>query len=158
MMDEQLEFMRQAVNLSAHAIHNGEGGPFGCVIVKDGKIIGKGNNKVFLNNDPTAHAEVIAIRDACANLQTHILEGCELYTSCEPCPMCMGAIYWARIGKVYFANTSGDAASIGFDDEAIYLELVKNNNSRTLAMENIGRDMANAVFEEWVFNEQRKMY
>ncbi|HEX8357803.1 MAG TPA: nucleoside deaminase, partial [Segetibacter sp.] len=109
-------FMQQAISLSARGIALNQGGPFGCVVVKGDKIVGQGNNQVTSTNDPTAHAEVIAIRDACKNLQTFQLTGCEIYTSCEPCPMCMGAIYWARPDKVYYANTRTDAANIGFDD------------------------------------------
>lgn len=157
-MEEQLEYMQQAVELSAIAIHQNEGGPFGCVIVKEGKVVGKGNNKVFKNNDPTAHAEIVAIRDACANLKANTLEGCELYTSCEPCPMCMAAIYWARIRKVYYANTAEDAARIGFDDKAIHFELMKPIAERSLPMENIGRDMANKVFAEWHDKEDKELY
>ena len=157
-MNEQLQFMQQAVELSAVAMHKKEGGPFGCVIVKEGKIIGSGNNKVFLNNDPTAHAEMVAIRDACANLQSNTLDGCELYTSCEPCPMCLAAMYWARIKKVYYANTAKDAAHIGFDDETIYRELAKVISERSLPMELIERDIALEVFKEWHQNEDKKLY
>lgn len=157
-MNEPLEYMQQAVQLSALAIHKNEGGPFGCVIVKDGKVVGRGNNKVFKNNDPTAHAEIVAIRDACASLHTNTLDGCELYTSCEPCPMCMAAVYWARIKKVYYANTAEDAARIGFDDKAIHFELMKPIAERSLPMENIGRDIANQVFAEWHEREDRELY
>ena len=157
-MDEQLKYMQQAVALSAFAIQHNEGGPFGCVIVKDGNVIGSGNNKVFANNDPTAHAEIVAIRDACANLHTNTLDGCELYTSCEPCPMCLAAIYWARIKKVYYANTAEDAAAIGFDDTNIHVELMKPVAERSLPMENVGRDMANKVFAQWHEKEDKEMY
>ncbi|MDQ2753834.1 MAG: nucleoside deaminase [Bacteroidota bacterium] len=157
-MNEQLNFMQQAVELSSAGMHNREGGPFGCVIVKEGKVIGKGNNKVFLNNDPTAHAEIVAIRDACAHLQTNTLDGCELYTSCEPCPMCLSAIYWARIKKIYYANTSADAARIGFDDEAIYRELAKPKQERLLPAENLGREIAIKVFNEWHQKEDKELY
>ncbi|HNL82672.1 MAG TPA: nucleoside deaminase, partial [Chitinophagaceae bacterium] len=119
-MSDRLEFMKEAIKLSENGMKNNDGGPFGCVIVKDGKIIGRGWNKVTGTNDPTAHAEVTAIRDACKNLGTFQLDGCEIYTSCEPCPMCMGAIYWARPSKVFYANTRQDAANIGFDDSMIY--------------------------------------
>src|SRR5215216_7064030 len=112
----ELKFLERAIELSRQGMQNLQGGPFGCVIVKDGKIIGEGNNQVTTSNDPTAHAEVVAIRNACKNLNTFQLFDCEIYTSCEPCPMCMGAIYWARPKKVYFANTRNDAAEIGFDD------------------------------------------
>ncbi len=157
-MNEHLNFMQQAVELSSIGMHKKEGGPFGCVIVKDGKVIGKGNNKVFLNNDPTAHAEIVAIRDACSHLQTNTLDGCELYTSCEPCPMCLSAIYWARIKKMYYANTSADAARIGFDDEAIYREMAKPKEERLLPEENIGRDMAIKVFSEWEEKQDKTLY
>ena len=157
-MSKELDFMQQAVTLSAVALEKHEGGPFGCVIVKEGTVIGRGNNKVLLQNDPTAHAEVVAIRDACANLQTNTLEGCELYTSCEPCPMCLAAIYWARIDKVYYANTEEDAARLGFDDGAIYRELRKQKEERALPMESLGREMAIKIFNEWHQKEDRQMY
>ncbi len=157
-MNEQINFMQQAVELSSIAMHKKEGGPFGCVIVKDGKVIGRGNNKVFLNNDPTAHAEIVAIRNACSNLKTNTLEGCELYTSCEPCPMCLSAIYWARIKKIYYANTSADAARIGFDDEAISKELAKPKEQRSLREENIGRELAIKVFNEWEEKMDKQLY
>ncbi len=157
-MNEQLQYMQQAVELSALAIHKHEGGPFGCVIVKEGKVVGRGNNKVLLTNDPTAHAEIVAIRDACSHLQANTLDGCELYTSCEPCPMCLAAIYWARIRKVYYANTAADAARIGFDDEAIYRELAKPEEERLLPMENLGREEAIKVFNEWHEKEDRQLY
>src|SRR5215210_4919822 len=115
-MSREEVFMQEAIKLSLRGITSGEGGPFGCVIVKGDEIVGRGNNRVTSSNDPTAHAEVVAIRDACKNLDTFQLCDCEIYTSCEPCPMCMGAIYWARPKKVYFANTRTDAADIGFDD------------------------------------------
>ncbi len=116
-------FMLKAISIGMEGMRNGMGGPFGCVIIKDGEVIGTGCNSVIKNNDPTAHAEVMAIRDACSNLKTFQLKGCEVYTTCEPCPMCMGAIYWARPDRVFFANTRNDAAQIGFDDLFIYEEL-----------------------------------
>jgi guanine deaminase len=128
---------------------NNDGGPFGCIVVKGDEIVGRGNNRVTSTNDPTAHAEVVAIRDACSNLGTFQLEDCEIYTSCEPCPMCMGAIYWARPKKVYYANTRVDAANIGFDDSLIYDELILPLDQRKIAIECIGRDEAIKVFEEW---------
>ncbi|HOM91348.1 MAG TPA: nucleoside deaminase, partial [Bacteroidia bacterium] len=118
-MSNHNHFMEEAVALSKKAITDNEGGPFGCVVVKDGKIIAKGNNKVTSTNDPTAHAEIVAIREACKALNSFQLDDCEIYTSCEPCPMCLGAIYWARPDVVYFANTRQEAAAIGFDDEFI---------------------------------------
>src|ERR1700744_5882962 len=114
------EFMREAIRLSQEGVRAGRGGPFGCVVVQRGKIVGRGNNQVTSTNDPTAHAEVTAIRAACRQLGTFQLTDCELYTSCEPCPMCLSAIYWARIPEVYYGNTRGDAAAIGFDDAFIY--------------------------------------
>ena len=122
-MTREENFMMEAIALSKKAIENNEGGPFGCVVVKDDKIIGRGNNKVIVENDPTAHAEVMAIRDACKNLGAFQLDSCEIYSSCEPCPMCLGAIYWARPKVVYYANTRHDAASVGFDDSMIYEEI-----------------------------------
>ena len=115
--------MLRAIELSKNGLESGQGGPFGCVIVKDGKIIGEGNNQVTSSNDPTAHAEMVAIRNACKNINGFQLEGCEIYTSCEPCPMCLGAIYWARPDKIYYANNRTDAANIGFDDAYIYDEI-----------------------------------
>lgn len=117
MKEQKKEFMRKAIELSLIGSQDGVGqGPFGAVIVKDGKIVGLGHNKVITDNDPTAHAEVVAIRDACKNLGTYELQDCEIYTSCEPCPMCLSAIYWAKLGKIYYGNTRNDAAEIGFDD------------------------------------------
>src|ERR1700753_3883105 len=115
-MTREEQFMQEAIKLSQSSLKHNDGGPFGCVIVKDDKIIGRGNNKVTSTNDPTAHAEIIAIRDACKNLGSFQLDGCEIYTSCEPCPMCLGAIYWARPKAIYYANNRKDAADIGFDD------------------------------------------
>ena len=148
-MIREEQFIREAIRLSNAGMRNNEGGPFGCIVVKNDEIVGRGNNQVILTNDPTAHAEVVAIRDACKNLGTFQLNGCEVYTSCEPCPMCMGAIYWARPEKVYYANTRADAASIGFDDSMIYEELVLPFNQRKIAMECIGRLEAFKVFEAW---------
>src|SRR3954451_9683821 len=148
-MTREEYFMQQAIALSARGVANNEGGPFGCVIVKDDVIIGRGNNQVTSTNDPTAHAEVVAIRDACKNLNSYQLCDCEIYTSCEPCPMCMGAIYWARPKKVYFANTREDAAAIGFDDQMIYNELICDYASRQIPIINIGRTDALKVFELW---------
>ena len=122
-MTKEEKFMQEAIALSQKGVQNDEGGPFGCIIVKDDKIVGRGNNKVTSTNDPTAHAEVVAIRDACKNLGTFQLDECEVYTSCEPCPMCLGAIYWARPKVIYYANNRQDAAEIGFDDSMIYDEI-----------------------------------
>lgn len=143
-------FMREAVNAALKGMNNNEGGPFGCVIVKDGKIVGRGNNKVTSKNDPTAHAEVMAIRDACKNLNSFQLEGCQLYTTCEPCPMCFGAIYWARPDKVYYGCNQKDAAAIGFDDEFIYKEIELSYDKRSIPFETFARDIALEPFEKWV--------
>jgi guanine deaminase len=141
--------MRRAIELSKSNVVSGKGGPFGAVIVKNNKIVGEGWNKVTTNNDPTAHAEVEAIRQACKNLQTFSLDDCEIYTSCEPCPMCLSAVYWARISKIYFANTKTDAADIQFDDAFIYQEIPKPLNQRKIPMEPLLRDEAMAVFKIW---------
>ena len=143
------EFMREAIRLSIENVESGNGGPFGVVIVKDGKIIAKGVNKVTSTNDPTAHAEVVAIRNACKELGSFQLDGCEIYTSCEPCPMCLAAIYWARIKKVYYANTRKDAARIAFDDDLIYRELAQPVSRRKVPMKQLLRPEALKVFAEW---------
>jgi len=141
--------MRRAIELSVRNVHSGNGGPFGAVVVKDGEIIGEGANQVLATNDPSAHAEVIAIRAACLKLKTFQLTDCEIYTSCEPCPMCMGLIYWARPKSVYYANTAADAAQIGFDDAFIYRELARANSERSIQMQQILREEALAAFDVW---------
>lgn len=143
------EFMREAIRLSIENVESGNGGPFGAVIVKNGKIIARGVNIVTTNNDPTAHAEVTAIRNACKELETFQLDGCEIYTSCEPCPMCLGAIYWARPDRMYFANTKKDAANINFDDNFIYEELELPFGQRKLQTEQMLRDEALVAFQKW---------
>ncbi len=148
----------EAIKQSQAAIEKNEGGPFGCVIVHVEKIVGRGNNQVLLQSDPTAHAEIMAIRDACKNLQTHQLTDCEIYTSCEPCPMCLGAIYWARPRIVYYANTRHDAASIGFDDSFIYHEMQKNIDERKIPTENICQAEAFKIFEQWKEQNDKKLY
>lgn len=140
--------MARAIDLSRRNIDDG-GGPFGAVIVKDGKIVGEGSNRVTATNDPTAHAEIVAIREACRNLKTFDLSGCEIYTSCEPCPMCLSAVYWAHISKIYFANTKKDAARIEFDDDFIYQEIPKPLAQRKIPMVQLLRDEAWKVFEIW---------
>jgi len=157
-MTREEKFMMEAIQLSHHSMTNNEGGPFGCIVVKDDVIIGRGNNKVISSNDPTAHAEVTAIRDACKNLGSFRLEDCEIYTSCEPCPMCLGAIYWARPKIVYFANTREDAANIGFDDSMIYDEMVKELKHRKIPVRSIGRAKALKVFEAWKQKGDRTLY
>lgn len=141
--------MQEAIALSIENVKSGKGGPFGAVIVKDGKIIARGANSVTTNNDPTAHAEVMAIRNACKELGTFQLDGCEIYTSCEPCPMCLGAIYWARPDKMYYANTKKDAADINFDDNFIYEELALPYEGRKLETIQIMRDEAMEAFKLW---------
>jgi tRNA(Arg) A34 adenosine deaminase TadA len=148
-MERERKFILEAIELSRKGMLNNQGGPFGCIVAKGDTIVGRGNNQVTSTNDPTAHAEIVAIRDACSTLGTFQLEDCEIYTSCEPCPMCMGAIYWARPKKVFYANTRVDAANIGFDDSLIYDELVLPHDQRKIAIECIGRDAAIKVFEEW---------
>lgn len=148
-MNTPQDFMRRAIELSRRNMQTGAGGPFGAVIVKGGKIVGEGWNKVTSINDPTAHAEVEAIRDACKNLRTFELKDCELYTSCEPCPMCLAATYWARIGTIYFGNTRADAAAVQFDDDFIYHEIVKPLEMRTVPIRPLLRDEALMVFAEW---------
>jgi guanine deaminase len=143
-------FIERAIELSRIGMQNGFGGPFGCVIVKDGEIVGEGFNRVTSSNDPTAHAEVVAIRDACAKLNTFQLNDCVVYTSCEPCPMCLGAIYWSRAVKVVYANTRSDAADIGFDDKLIYDEVSLDDMSRRMIpFVKVKADNALKVFEDW---------
>jgi len=148
-MEEHKKFIKAAVEAALKGMQNNEGGPFGCVIVKDGKIIGRGNNKVTSTNDPTAHAEVTAIRAACKYLKSFQLTGCILYTSCEPCPMCLGAIYWARPDKVYYGSSKTDAAAIGFDDDFIYKEIGMPYNKRSIPFEQCERDIALEPFKKW---------
>jgi len=143
------KFITEAVELSRNGMNNNEGGPFGAIVVKDGKIVGRGNNRVTSTNDPTAHAEVVAIREACKTLNSFQLDDCILYTSCEPCPMCLGAIYWARPDKVFYANTREDAAAIGFDDDFIYEEINIGMENRKIPFEQLGREEALEVFNEW---------
>ena len=145
---EDIRFMRRAVELSIENVNNG-GGPFGAVIVRDGEIIAEGVNRVTANNDPTAHAEVTAIRAACAKLGTFQLDGCVVYTSCEPCPMCLSAIYWAGISKIYYGNTKKDADDINFGDDFIYEEIAKPYAARRIPMMQLLREEALAAFRAW---------
>ncbi|MBK9480124.1 MAG: nucleoside deaminase [Bacteroidetes bacterium] len=142
-------YMQEAIELSVKNVTENNGGPFGAVVVKDGKIIARGYNQVTSNNDPTAHAEVVAIREACKVLGTFQLTNCEIYTSCEPCPMCLGAIYWARPSRVYYANTKEDAAAIDFDDDFIYKELAKPIQYRELQFKQVMRNEAQEAFMIW---------
>ena len=150
--------MREAIRLSIENVDLGKGGPFAAVIVKNGKIIATGTNLVTSTNDPTAHAEVTAIRNACEALGSFQLEGCELYTSCEPCPMCLGAIYWARPDRVYFGNTKTDAAAINFDDQFIYQEIELPLEKRKLPQEQLLREEALAAFRHWEEKEDKTLY
>lgn len=151
-------YMREAVQLAEQGMRSGLGGPFGCVVVRRGKIVGRGSNRVISTNDPTAHAEVVAIRDACTALQTFQLTDCELYTSCEPCPMCLSAIYWARVPQVYYGNTRADAAAIGFDDDFIYQQVPLAPEARTVKMELLLRDEAQIAFQEWANKTDKVRY
>lgn len=147
-----------AIELSEHNVKNALGGPFGAVIVKDGMVIARSANKVVPSNDPTAHAEVSAIRLACKELGTFSLEGCVIYTSCEPCPMCLGAIYWARIDTIYYANNKADAAEIGFDDKFIYDEIACEMANRKVPIIPLLRDEALGVFKLWQTTESKTEY
>lgn len=155
--EQNIEFMRKAIALSDESVDAG-GGPFGAVIVKDGKVVGAAANRVTLNNDPTAHAEVMAIREACQNLGTFDLSGCTLYASCEPCPMCLSAIYWARIDEYFYANDKNDAKSIDFDDAFIYEEIDKKPEERYIKRGQIIRGEAIKVFEKWREKDDKVRY
>jgi guanine deaminase len=157
-MTREEKFMQEAIQLSHDGMTKNEGGPFGCIVVKGDEIIGRGNNKVSSTNDPTAHAEVTAIRDACKNLSTFQLTDCEIYTSCEPCPMCLGAIYWARPKIVYYANNRQDAADIGFDDSMIYDEMAVSIDERKIPILPIGRAAAQEVFKAWKDKPDKSVY
>jgi guanine deaminase len=143
------KFMQEAIRIAIRKMRANQGGPFGAVIVRKGKVVGRGWNQVTSGNDPTAHAEVVAIRNACKRLKNFQLSDCEMYTSCEPCPMCLSAMYWARLKKVYYGNTRGDAAKIGFDDDFIYREVPLPIRKRKLSMEQILHKEALAAFVEW---------
>ena len=152
------DFMREAIRLSVENVEQGRGGPFAAVIVKDGKIIARGVNEVTSSNDPTAHAEVVAIRKACELLNSFQLDGCEIYATCEPCPMCLGAIYWARPSKLFFANTKADAAEILFDDQFIYEEIARPLSERKLFTQQMMRDEALDAFMKWKESDKKIAY
>jgi tRNA(Arg) A34 adenosine deaminase TadA len=152
------KYMREAIRLSIQMMRRGKGGPFGAVVVRKGKIVGRGSNQVTSANDPTAHAEIVAIRAACQRLKTFQLDECELYTSCEPCPMCLSAIYWARLANVFYGNTRKDAARIDFDDDFIYREVALPIGKRTLKMKQLLHDEALAAFAEWQRKTDRVLY
>ncbi len=157
-MNEDIKFMKLAISMAEEGMDNNAGGPFGTVIVKDGKVIAKACNKVTSSNDPTAHAEIVAIREACKELDTFQLEGCTVYTSCEPCPMCLGAIYWARPDRVIYACDRHDAAKISFDDQFIYDEIDQNISDRKITFDQILRDEAISLFKKWTLKEDRTEY
>ena len=156
-MSNNSEFMLRAIELSIQSAKS-KGGPFGCVIVKDNKIIAEGHNQVTANNDPTAHAEIVAIRNACAKLNNFFLKGCDLYTSCEPCPMCLSAIYWSHLDNIYYANTRTDAKDIDFDDSFIYSEIKKEIDDRKIKMIQINREEALEAFKIWQTKEDKIRY
>jgi tRNA(Arg) A34 adenosine deaminase TadA len=153
-----LDYIKKSIELSQLAVRSKTGGPFGAIIVLNDKIIGEGKNEVILRNDPTAHAEVMAIRNACENIKKYDLSGSILYTSCEPCPMCLGAIYWARIESIFYANTREDAQSIGFDDSRIYKEFAKEMSDREIPICQIKSPQAYSVFEEWKKDPKNILY
>ncbi len=150
--------MQEAIRLALNNVASGKGGPFAAIIVKDDQIVGTGVNTVTTSNDPTAHAEVNAIRNACKNLSNFQLDGCEIYTSCEPCPMCLGAIYWARPSKVYYASTKDDAANAGFDDSFIYKEIEKPGSSRSIPFIAMPLKEADDVFSAWINKQDKTEY
>jgi guanine deaminase len=154
----KVQFMREAIRLSRKKMRANQGGPFGAIVVRKGKIVGRGWNQVTSTNDPTAHAEVTAIRDACKKLKRFHLEDCELYTSCEPCPMCLGAVYWARLKMIYYANTRKDAAKIHFDDNFIYREIGLPLARRKIPMKPLLRKEALEVFKEWTTKTDKVRY
>jgi guanine deaminase len=152
------QHMREAISLSLEGSRGGRGGPFGCVVVRAGTVVGRGSNQVTSTCDPTAHAEVVAIRDACKKLSTFQLSDCVLYASCEPCPMCLSAIYWARIPEVYYGNTRQDAAEIGFDDELIYQQIPLPVGERQVAMKVLLNEEAKGAFTEWASKSDKVAY
>lgn len=159
MKNKHIFYLEEAIKLATKGMKANDGGPFGAIIVdKNGKIVGRGNNKVTSTNDPTAHAEIVAIRDACTNLNTFQLEGCTVYTSCEPCPMCLGAIYWARPERIIFAASREDAAKIGFDDDFIYREIPLPIADRQIPTEQLLRKEGVAVFNSWASKDDKIEY
>ncbi len=156
--DTQRRLMRHAAHLSQQKMEAGAGGPFGALIAREGEIVAEGWNKVTSSHDPTAHAEIVAIRNACAALGTFSLAGCEIYTSCEPCPMCLSAIYWARLDRIWYANTRDEAAAIGFDDEFLYREVALPMDQRSLPILHLRDDQATAAFQAWMAKADRVPY
>jgi tRNA(Arg) A34 adenosine deaminase TadA len=157
-MNDEKKFLSEAIKLAVENVKNGNGGPFGAVVVKDGVIIGRGANSVTTANDPTAHAEVVAIRDACKNLGSFQLDGCVVYSSCEPCPMCLGAIYWARPEKLIFAATKEDASNVGFDDSFIYEEIAVPIGQRKICTEHLQHEDTLNPFTEWTVSQNKIEY
>jgi guanine deaminase len=151
-------FLREAIRISNEKMEDNEGGPFGAVVVRDGQIIGHGWNRVTSTNDPTAHAEIVAIRDACSHLKSFSLAGCELYSSCEPCPLCLAAIYWSRMDRIFYAATCEDASAAGFDDRHFYRELGKPASERSIPVEQALRDEALVTLQAWMRKEDRIPY
>jgi tRNA(Arg) A34 adenosine deaminase TadA len=151
-------FMREAIRISLDMMRQGKGGPFGAIVVRDGEIVGRGWNQVTSTNDPTAHAEIVAIRDACQQLRTFRLEDCELFSSCEPCPMCLGAVYWARLGRIYFGAVRTDAAQAGFIDDLIYKEIALPHQDRKVPWEQLMADEAALAFVEWKAKADKTPY
>lgn len=158
MNEREKQFMRMAVALSRMGMDQGQGGPFGAIVVRGDEVIGQGSNRVLADRDPTAHAEIVAIREACLHTTDFTLEGCEIYTSCEPCPMCLGAIYWARPDRVYYANTRHDAAAIGFDDAFIYQQLNLPTATRKIPMIGLDYPEALQVFDRWQDKPDKHAY
>ena len=156
-MENNSKFILRAIELSIKSIKN-QGGPFGSVVVKEGKIIAEGFNKVTSNNDPTAHGEIVAIREACKKLNTFNLKGCDLYSSCEPCPMCLSAIYWSHIDRIFYANTREDAKDIDFDDSLIYTEISKDKNDRQIEMVQMHGEEALEAFKIWKNKDDKIKY
>jgi tRNA(Arg) A34 adenosine deaminase TadA len=152
------KYMREAIRLSIEKMRSGKGGPFGAVVVKGNRVVGRGSNEVTSSNDPTAHAEIVAIRDACKRLKTFQLDDCDLYTSCEPCPMCLSAMYWARLRSVFYGNTRKDAARIAFDDDFIYREVALPIRKRKLVMKQLLREEALRAFVEWEHKADKILY
>lgn len=157
-MEIERKYMQEAIDEAIQSVDYKNGGPFGAIVVKDGEIVGRGHNMVTANNDPTAHAEIVAIREACKTLNTFNLEGCEIYASCEPCPMCLGSIYWANISKLFYAATKEDAAKAAFSDAHIYDEIALPKNKRKLPSIQLMREDAVKVFEKWNTSEQKVLY
>lgn len=157
-VDNSEQLMRKAIALAKTGMRKNQGGPFGAIVVKDGKIVGKGNNQVTSTNDPTAHAEIEAIRDACKNLNTFVLSDCEIYATSEPCPMCLAAIYWARLKKMYYAATCEDAAKIGFDDTLIHDEMKQSLDQRILKSQQLLHDEGLKLFHEWENKKDKTPY